>query len=239
MLTIKSAETIRYATELQHFAKKSVPYALRDTLNDLAFTANRQWKTEMDEQFVLRNNYVVNSRRVVKAKGKRLDAMESRVGSVFDGMFIQEFGGVQHAGEKHGHRVPTSAAAGQYGASPRTKRVRPGARINRLNFTNPKASRFSSAAQRIAVALRLAAARGEKYTFIENDNTAGIYRIKGGKRKPRLVMLQRLMEGSVFVPPHPTLAPATWKAAKQVDKIALKHIMRQLKSAAFHKSLWK
>ena len=213
-------EMKRLTAVLEDMSKRALPHAVRNSLNSSAFTGRRQWQAEITHSFVLRNKYTARSVRVVKAKGVRLSRMEARLGSVAPYMDRQEKGGTIRSKSKY-KPIPTSAAAGQRGAVPRTKTVR---RVNYMSKISLATVRGRSRKQRNAIAIDKAR-RGTKYALLEKeDGGQAIVKVTGKARKRRksrrkrtrskakgskgnrsIRMIYDLSQGSVKVGREPTL----------------------------------
>ena len=126
MLTIKMDKRPIEALEndLDKFHDRALPYAVRDTLNTLAYETSRIAKKNADRLMVMRNTYTSRSIQFERAQGLKVDQMKSAAGSLQEYMREQEEGFTRHRKGKHGVPVPTSFAAGQQGAVPRSKPIR-------------------------------------------------------------------------------------------------------------------
>jgi hypothetical protein len=231
-IRIDTGDARHLAEKLHKLAHRGVPYATRNTLNDLAFEARKRWKGEMEERFILRNHWTVGSVRVDTAKGTILATMQSRVGSIADYMGLQERGGTKTGG-KHGVRVPTAVAAGQgVGTRPRTKQVRGPNRMSAIQLAKVKQRSGSSSGQQVAAAVRQTIAAGKRFVFLESDqDRQGMYKLVGGKRKPRLQLVWDMSAGAVRVPSTPTLWDATNETRRHLEAFAVRRIREQLRLA--------
>ena len=59
----------RLANQLKRGTKVGFQYAVRESLNRVAFAARKEWQAEMGRTFVLRNRWTVGSVRVEKVRG--------------------------------------------------------------------------------------------------------------------------------------------------------------------------
>lgn len=234
VISIDAGDARHLAEELRSLAKGGIKYAVRNTLNDLAFEARKRWETEMKEQFVLRNRWTVGSIRVERARGTIVEAMESRVGSLADYMRLQESGGTKSGGAK-GVRVPTPVAAGQgAGTRPRTKPVRGPNRMNAIQLAKVRQRTGASRKQQIAAAVRQTAASGRRFLFLDSDqDRQGMYKLVGSRTKPRLQLVWDMSSNSVRVPSTATLSDATAKTLRQTERFAVRRLREQLTRAGF------
>ncbi len=191
----------KLTADLAFFASRSIPYAARSAATTMAFQARAIWVQEIESSMTTRNRYTVKSLRVEKATGNRIENIQAVLGSLAPYMAAQEDGRPNQLGGKRA--IPTSAAAGQRGARPRTKLVR---RPNVLSAIHlAKRGTRGSRAQRNAISMSQAARAGKKFVFLDLQRGRGLFRIGGGKRKPNVTMLWDLSRGSVRVPKNPTL----------------------------------
>ena len=183
---------------------KAVPFAQRNTINDMAFDASRQAKAGIKSQFVNRSTWTQRSIRVERA---RTTSDYAEVGSTEAYMLKQERGGT---GEKYN---PTGNTTGE---SPRVrvrrKAVRPSMWINKLNATRGR-GRFQTRAQANVAALKEAKASGQRFVVMDRGGgRRGLYRVLGTKKKPKSRLLYRLRNTPNVIKPKPWLAPATQQA---------------------------
>src|SRR6056300_1697011 len=89
---------------LDKFNRTGSKYATRNTLNTLAFDVRKQAQGFIQDNFINRNKWTVNSVQVNMAKGFNIDNMQSEVGSTQGYMEMQEVGG--RAKPKTGKHLP-------------------------------------------------------------------------------------------------------------------------------------
>lgn len=226
-ITADTREVDRLAKHLANFARRGLPYAIKDALNKTAFAARRHWQDEIRESFTLRNKYTERSIRVDRARGLNVRSLQATVGSTADYMATQETGGVERgkAGRKG---IPGPSAAGLPPGADRTKLVRKrfwrGA-IKLAHNPEPRGNR----SRRNWVAMLQAKRRGDKAVLLERSNGGkGIFRVMGTKRKPKVRLLWSF-KGSVSVPPEPTMRRAVTRTDKDFDAIAKRSLIEQLK----------
>lgn len=192
---------------------RSLLYAMRNTLNAVAFDARKEWVKRAARTFTLRNRYTERSLRVDKVRTQKLAEMESRVGSVLPYMATQEEGGQETAKGKHGVAIPTSSAAGQARKTrPRTRTVRP---KNYLEAIHLAKGVGGSRQRRNAVAIKLARERTNGVAFLDLGRRKGLFAISSSKRaKPR--MLYDLSRKTTRLRPHRTLEPTVRTVSPRV-----------------------
>ena len=214
--------------DLKLFSEKSVPFAMRNALNDTAFLGRKLWQKEMRESFTLRNTFTTRSVRVVKVgRGSNVAQMFVVVGSLSPYMGLQEDGGVQR-GRSGVKPIPTSVAAGQpLGSQPRTKVVRRPNRMRNINLD--RRIRKGTKAQRNAANVRQAARLKRKFAIIEREGgKTGIVRVTG-RKKLNVKLIWDLSRTSVRIKPRPTLQPVVAKLERLAPAIHRRAIIKELR----------
>ena len=146
------------------------------------------------------------------------------MGSIADYMEDQEFGAT-----KHDPSIATSYSAGQGdGARPRTRLPRKPNKMANIKLSKRRA-RGKSRKQRNFIAVKEAAASGNKYIYLDLGRTKGIFKVIGGKRKPRVKMIWSLSRKSVVIPSNPWLAPAVAATEPKMADIYAKSLRFQLR----------
>lgn len=202
-VSFDSPDLIQLVRKLESFARRGIPHAARNGLNATAFAAREQWQREIQFSMTLRNDWTRRSIQVTQARGNDVAQMESKVGSVADYMETQEHGGTERKKHKHGVAIPTSIASGEgRGARPRRRLVR---RPNRLPSIQLTPRIGDSQKRRNAIAIGGALRAGRKYVFLELEKRSGIFKLSGGKRRPKIDLLWDLTKASVRIPPTRTL----------------------------------
>jgi len=214
---------------LKAFSEKAIPFATRQTINDLAFAASSKAKENIRKEFVLRNKFTEKSIRVTTTRERTISAQRSVVGSVVAYMEEQEFGGTTTKRGKFGVPIPTSYSAGlSESAKPRSKMIRKPNKMSSISISN-KNRAFKSKKQAAKVSVIEAVKRGRKYIFMELDRTKGLFKITGGKNKPKIKMVYDLTRTSIKTKARPWLRPASQEVIKNFSKIYIKNLEYQLK----------
>jgi hypothetical protein len=212
----------KYAAQLGKFAKTAMPHGVRNGLNTMAFEGRKLWQGEMKEQFILRNTWTSRRLLVVKASGSSVAGMKSIVGSPDDYLDKQEAGGVQLGS------VPTKVASGEgEGGGPRRKLVRGPNKLSAISL--PTRSRKGSRKQRNAAAIRMSVAKGSKFVFLNLGKTKGLFKLKGGGRRPKVSMVWNTSKKRHVVRAHPTLGPAVKRLGFKADAIMANAMEQQLR----------
>lgn len=204
--------------DLERFNKKALPFATRNTVNTAAFKARALSQENIRNSMVTRNKFTERSIRVEQTRTLQVNRQEAVVGSTADYMEDQEFGATKRSDGRHGVRIPTSYSAGQEGSQPRTRLPRGPNRIQRIRLKN-KRKAGKTRQQRNTAAIREAAQSGSKYVFLELARRKGIFKVIGGKRKPKIKMVHDLTDKSVTIPRNPWLAPAVAETTKLIPDI--------------------
>jgi hypothetical protein len=222
MFEIDTKDLKRLERDLKDGAPKAFAFAQRNTVNRSAFALRGFWQDEIGNRFLLRNQYTQRSVRVEQTRTLTARRMVAVVGSIAPYMAIQEHGGTDTG------VIPTEVASGQaMGSRPRTKTVRAANKLSAIRLTSRY--RSSNRRQRNLVAIKQAVMTGNRFVFLELQDSEGLFRITGGRRKPKVKMIYNTRSSVHRVPPHPTLGPALVKLERAMPKIAHKALVEQLK----------
>lgn len=213
--------------DLKTFAKKAVPYAVRQTLNDGAFDLRQEWQDQIKRQMTTRNTFTTRSIRVDRAKGLNTRQMVAVTGSVAPYMERQEKGGRITKKGKYGKGIPTAVAAGQGMGTRPIKRL-PRAKNRRFTLVKP-GGKARNVKARNAAAVRQAASSGGGVVHLQTRRGHGLYRVSGGRKRIKVRMLWDLSRTAVPTPKNPTLAPALRRTNAKMPSIAHKALTKQLK----------
>lgn len=212
-MSLDLKEFTRLSRLLEDIAQKSIPFAARRAMNDIAFDARAEWTTkQMPEAFTLRNKWTQRGVSVEKATGRTLAGMQSKLGSVRDYMLPAEEGSTETKKGKHGIAIPMSGASGQGKRAPRTRPVRQQNYLQALQV----ARSVSGTRKRRNVVGVIMAMKTNGVAYLEMRKglkgggqgalRKGLFRVSaGGKRKPKLRLLYDLTKSTVTTKPIPTL----------------------------------
>lgn len=202
--------------DLKTFASKAYPFATRKTVNDAAFQAQRIARTDVKDNMTNRNRFTVQSIQVEQTRTLRVSRQASVIGSTADYMEDQEFGAVKSKTGKEGVQIATSYSAGQgENAQPRTRLPRKPNRMASISLQKRR-KKGGSRKQQNFIAIRQAAATGRKFVFLDLGRRKGIFRVTGGKRRPKIKMVHDMTKQSVVIPKNPWLKPAFDEAARML-----------------------
>lgn len=216
MIKLDDKQIRRFESDLKTFAKRAYPFATKQTINGTAFEAQKRAKANIRESMITRNRFTESSIRVVQAKGLVVSRQEARMGSIAPYMADQEFGATQHSTGKTGVGLSTSYAAGQGESKPRTRLPRKANALQNVRLSKRRGRIKGSKRQQNFVKVKQAAENGDRYVFLDLRRGPGIFRVLGGKRKPRIRMIADLSHRSVVIPKNPTIGPAAEAARRGI-----------------------
>lgn len=208
-------EIKRYETQLERMAKYGVRFAMRDTLNNVAFEARRLYQLQASQHMILRSPWTKRSMRVTKSKSIKAEFMKSTVGSVEQFMQDQEFGKTETKKGTHGVPIPTAVAAGQpMGSHPITRGTRGRNQLAAISLGRGGVS--GTRAQRNAIAIRKAADTGG-FAFLDLGRRQGIFSVMGRPKKSdkggaQVRMVWDLSHDAITLKPNPMLYRASVRA---------------------------
>ena len=208
------------AEDIDVMRKVGFRFAARDTLNTSAFNQREKMQAQIRKDFTLRNRYT--ERGIMVTRSPNINYLLSEVGSKDEYMARQESGGTVYTKPGNmGVAIPTSYSAGlSMDAKPRTKMPRKSNKIGFLSLT--KTSRNGkNRKQRNIFAMQTALKKGKKHVYMElsRGNRKGIFRILGGKRKPKVKMVVDLTRKSVPTPKSPWLLRSLTGVGSMISRI--------------------
>lgn len=179
MFEIEMKNSKRLERDLIKMRSRALPYAVRNTLNSLAFDARKEAQAFITKEMVNRNKFTVNSIRVDRARGVNIESMKSVVGSIAPYMLVQEEGGSKDRKSGKTVAIPTGASAGQRNAVPRTRLPRGMNKMQRIALQRGNLSRAKNRKQRNAIAISMS--KGG-FAYLDLGRRKGIFKIsKAGK----------------------------------------------------------
>lgn len=233
----RAGDIIALEAALREARAKSIPYAIRNALNDAAFDARREAVGQMEKNFTLRNQYVKRSLWVTKATGLNIPSMAAYMGSGLDFMADQETGWTKRSKGRVGIPKPTVGASGETGKV-RLRPVRPSLRWGRLKLdddtsTGKPVPKFSNPRQAVAVAIAMARrSKGKRMAFIPFPNKPGIYRVQGRRKgrnvKATLFPIYIMDAKEKNIHPTPWMRPAVDLTVTKVPEFYALQLDREL-----------
>jgi len=228
MFDIDDKDIKRLESDLKVFAERSFPFATKQTVNSSAFAARKIWQDNIREKMITRNRFTVQSIRVEQTKTLNVRRQAATVGSTADYMEDQEFGGI-----KTNPTIATSYSAGQgESTQPRTRMPRKANKMSNVRLSKRRKLGMTRK-QRNFLTVREAATSGRKYLFLDLGKRKGIFKLTGGKRRPKIKMIHNTGIQSVTIPRTPTMKPAV--EAVPVPEIYKKALLFQVKRQGLFK----
>lgn len=229
MITIDTSDWRELEGALEKLAERAIPFATRSMLNGSAFKGQTVWRGKVGQKMTLRNQFAKQSIQVDQARGLRINSMVATLGSIAPFMEDQEFGTTKHKSGVEGVAIPTSYSAGlAETARPRTRLPRRPNQLKNIKLRR-KAKRGSTIRQRNMAAIREAATSGQKFVYLDLGRRQGIFKVVGGKTRPRIKMVHDLSRESVLIPPNPTLQPSIPIIERLMPGIYRKALIFQLR----------
>lgn len=209
----------RYERALGQFADKGQQFAEAQTLNKIAERHQVRAVEAVEKQFIVRTPYTTRS--IWRTRARPSDQIVE-VGSVAPYLADQEFGATGGPAN-----IPTTSASGEAPrARVRRKAVRRGNRMNAIRIKHKGKGKQAN-----LVAVKEAAEAKERFVYQDRGRRKGIYRLSGGKRKPRIRLVQDLTRRTRIVEKKPWLAPLTADshrhAARDYERALLKQLARR------------
>lgn len=227
MFKIKDKQIIEFEKDLKAFAHRAFPFATKNTVNSAAFLTQKVIRKNLKTKMVLRNKFTVRSIRVDMAKTLVVRNQESVVGSDAGYMVDQEFGATKISKGSKGVVIHTGFSAGQQGQQPRTRLPRGKNKMKNIKLRRSSKKGVSRKQQNL-IAIRQAAVSTRKYIYLDLGKSEGIFKVVGGKRKPRIKMVHDMSRQSVIIPRNPWLKPSFDRVVKVVPKIYRNSLIFQL-----------
>jgi len=231
MIEVDTNQIKELQEDLKVFADRAYPFATKQTINRSAFKAQQISREIVKDEMIQRNKFTVQSIQVDQARTLNVNRQEATVGSTADYMEDQEFGGSKSKSGKQGVSIATSYSAGQgESAQPRT---RLSTKPNKLASIRLKrqGTKARSRKQKNFIAIREAAQSGSKYVYLDLGRRQAIFKVIGGKRRPKIKMVHDLTRKTVVIPKNPWLAPAVKQTEKHIPQIYKESLEFQAKRA--------
>jgi len=215
--------------DLKRMAHRAYPFATKATVNKAAFVAMKISRGHIGSEMITRNAFTKKSIQVEQARTLTVSRQEAIVGSTADYMEVQEFGGVKHKKGSEGVAIATSYSSGEgENTQPRRKLPRRPNKLASIRLQR-RSKKGASRKQKNMMAIKQAAESGSKYVFLDLGRSKGIFKVTGGKRRPKIKMVYSFREQSVSIPKNPWLAPSVRKTEKQIPNIYKKALEFQVK----------
>ena len=228
MIKIDKLQIQKLEKELDKFTKRALPFATRNTLNKVGFTAQKIARENVKGSLINRNTFTVQSIRVNQTKSLDISEQQVSVGSTADYMEVQEFGGTKSKKGKKGIPIPTSYSAGlPQNTIPRTKLTTRSNKIENIRLTKRR-NNNQSRKQRNFVAIQEAAENKRRFVYLDLGQRQGIFKVIGGKKKPKIKMIYDLSNQSLRIPRKPWLFPSIDQTIPFITEIHIKSLQFQV-----------
>ncbi len=228
MITINSSEIKQFESDLLTFKKRAYPFATKATVNKAAFVGRTIAQSIVRGKMTQRNKFTQQSIRVQQTRTLIVSRQEALLGSVADYMADQEFGTVLFSNGRAGRPIATPYASGEQ-SLPRRRLPRKANKMANIRLPRGKRPGANRKAKNRAAILMAAQGNGRRYVFLDMGRRSGIYKVLGGKRKPRIRKVWDMSRRSVRIPARPWLLPATTKASKEMPHYYRDALVFQLK----------
>lgn len=229
MFDFTTDETRQLESDLKTFHERAFPFATNATINRAAFSGRDVAQAFVKGKMIQRNAWTLSSIRVEKSRTLNVSQQAATLGSTEDYMERQEFGAVLRSKGRHGRAIPTPYSSGETALPRRRLPRRPNA-MSRIQLRGSLGDVRGGRKARNAAAVRQAAERkGSRFVFLDLGRRSGIYRVLGGKRKPRIKKVWDLSRKTVRVPARPWLLPATQKVSKELPRYYADALRYQLR----------
>lgn len=229
MFTMNDEDIKQLESDLKTFAIRAYPFATKNTVNRAAFTTRERIQAGMRKKMTLRNKFTERSIQVDQAKTLRVSQQEATTGSIASYMPDQEFGGTKTKRGSEGVPIATTSSSGEgRGVQPRRKLSKRSNKLSRIKLSKNRVKRASKK-QEAFLRVKQAAASGRKFIFLDLQKHPGIYRVKGGKRKPKIDLVHDMSRKSVRIPRTQTFLPATRATQKLIPRFYKESLIFQLK----------
>lgn len=231
MFGIDNKDLKKLEKDLKQMASRALPFATKATLNKTAFDTRKIALDQIKGKMITRNRFTAQSIRVDIAKTLNISRQEAVIGSTADYMETQEFGGTKRAQGAKSVAIATNASSGEAKSSgPRRKLPRRANLLKNIRLRRRLAG-GTTRKQRNRILVAEAAKAGGAGRFIHLDlgRRSGIFKVTGGKRKPKLTMLWDTGRKVVRIPKNPWLAPSVKRGEKQLARNYRKALEFQIK----------
>jgi hypothetical protein len=242
MFQIDTTELKKLEKDLNTLKKQALPYATRETLNSMAFAAQKTARLNIRANMVERNKFTQQSIRVERAQGLNMRRQFSVMGSTAPYMEDQEFGGIKRKRGKTGVSISTPYASSEGDwARPRKRLIKTRNRLTNIKFgrkrQRPK-GQPKHRKQALLFKVQDSVISGKR-TFFHDfgaGKKSGIYRVLGGRKGfkrgwPKgasLKMVYDMSKQAVSIPKNPTVVPAAIATGPKIPQFYKKALTYQL-----------
>ncbi|MBK2258721.1 hypothetical protein [Francisella philomiragia] len=228
MLQIDDKDIKKLENDLKLFAHKAFPFATKNTLNQSAFKAMNIAKQNVRNQMITRNKFTEQSIRVEQTKTLNTAKQAAYIGSIAEYMEDQEFGGTKTSKKGNHLSIATGYSSGEEGQQPRSRLPRAVNKMKNIKL-RPTSRNGKTRKQRNIIAIRDAANNGQKYVYLDLGRRKGIFKVLGGKKRPKIKMVHDLSRKSVVIDKNPWLKPSVEETKLYIPEIYKNSLEFQVK----------
>jgi len=226
MIKVDTRDLFKYERQLKKLSTRGVLFATMFAMNEAAEDARDNAKELVRNQFITRNAWTLGSIQFKKGNTRNLQAS---VGSKQDYMADQEFGTTKRKKGKEGVPLATGASSGE-GRNARPRKKLP-VRSNKLRNITLRKRKGKGKKQRNIIAIKEAARSKRKHVYLETSRSKGIYRVTGGKRKPKVELMHDLSHTSVRIKPKPWLGPSVKITIRKIPMFYRRALVAEIRRA--------
>lgn len=224
--TMSKTDLRRYSAQMQDLARRHGPLAVRKALTKTAIVAREEGQANIADQMILRNKFIKSRVFWQGARGMDINTMASAFGSPLEALETQETGGVVK-GKRGNKPIPTSYSSGEGTSVPRRRIPRRANQMRNIQLGGKNLAGLPRRQRNVAMTKR-AASEGRKFVYLEmGRGKKGIFKVLGGKRRPKLRMVHDLTRRSVRVPKNEWMRPAALKAQRGIGRMYFKDLVRR------------
>lgn len=227
MFKINDREIKNFESDLKTFARRALPFATKNTLNQAGFHARKLAQRDIQVKMVLRNTFTKRSIQVEPTRTLNINRQATTVGSTAPYMEDQEFGATKNKTGSEGVTIATGYSAGQENQRPRTRLPRKPNKLQNIRLKHRR--KQGSRKQRNAQAIQQAASSSNKFTFLDLGRRKGIFKITGSRKRIKIKMVWDMTRQSVKIPANPWLKPVVDTTVVKIPEFYRKSLIFQLK----------
>lgn len=216
---------------LRRLNESVFPTVTQNTINSMAFEAQREGKRQTRLNFTLRNQFTVQGVQVEQSRTNIIARQASEMGTAREYMRVQEEGGVKSGKNGAAVNLLTNYGSGEpEGTTPRKKLAVREHRHSNLRI-NRESNRGRTEKQRNAIKIKQAAANGMGFVYLKTAKRKGIYRVWGNESNPVVKMVWDLSKRSVRIPKHGWFEPARIAGIESRDRHFRRSMQFELRKA--------
>lgn len=210
---INTDAIITATNKLERISNTALPYAVRFTLNDLAFDSKNNVPEAGKELFTTRNRSFLKAATFVnKAKGKSINGMESSMGinSVRFSKIAENLSKQETGGSVERNLIPMKQA--------------------RISNSDEKKVRRVNHVKNIKLSKSKKRGTGTGFVYIKKSSKGTIFKVKKSARGTKLIPIYHVKKGRrVNLKRRPFISNSAKQPIKDINKTFLKNAEKQIK----------